>query len=163
MTILFSQATSPSMSIWGPDVHWEAVSSLSTVFRTTRECLCGDSSLFWARTNMQSWLIHARPKHQFFLPPSARSREPSSGCYGWELMPWCIILRTSLVLQWLVLCASTAGGTGSIPGQGTKIPHAMWCGQKITIINKTQKCFLNLKERNVSSQYSTEIIANILQ
>ena len=28
---------------------------------------------------------------------------------------------TSLVVQWLGLCASTAGGTGSIPGQGTKI------------------------------------------
>ena len=24
----------------------------------------------------------------------------------------------------------TAGGTGSIPGQGTKIPHTMWGGQK---------------------------------
>lgn len=27
-------------------------------------------------------------------------------------------------------CASTAGGQGSIPGQGTKIPHAARCGQK---------------------------------
>ena len=32
---------------------------------------------------------------------------------------------------WLKLCASKAGGTGSIPGQGTKIPHALQCGQKI--------------------------------
>ena len=24
-----------------------------------------------------------------------------------------------------------AGGVGSIPGQGTKIPHAAWCGQEI--------------------------------
>ena len=31
---------------------------------------------------------------------------------------------TSLAVQWLRLCTSTAGGTGSIPGQGTKIPHA---------------------------------------
>ena len=23
------------------------------------------------------------------------------------------------------------GGMDSIPGQGTKIPHAMWCGQKV--------------------------------
>ena len=28
------------------------------------------------------------------------------------------------------LRASTAGGTSSIPGQGTKIPHATQCGQK---------------------------------
>ena len=28
--------------------------------------------------------------------------------------------------QWLRLCATTAGGVGSIPGQGTKIPYASW-------------------------------------
>ena len=25
---------------------------------------------------------------------------------------------------------STAGGMGSISGEGTKIPYALWCGQK---------------------------------
>ena len=39
-------------------------------------------------------------------------------------------LGTSLVVQWLRLCASIVGDTGSIPGQGTKIPHAAQCGQK---------------------------------
>ena len=34
-------------------------------------------------------------------------------------------IGTSLAVQWLGLCASTAGGMGSIPGWGTKIPHAM--------------------------------------
>ena len=38
--------------------------------------------------------------------------------------------RTSLVVQWLRLCASTTGGLGSIPGQGTKILHATSCNQK---------------------------------
>ena len=33
------------------------------------------------------------------------------------------ILGTSLVVQWLKLCASNARGPSSIPGQGTKIPH----------------------------------------
>ena len=37
---------------------------------------------------------------------------------------------TSLAVQWLRLCASQAGGVGLIPGQGTEIPHAAWCGQK---------------------------------
>ena len=37
---------------------------------------------------------------------------------------------TSLAVQWLRLCTSTAGGMGLIPGQGTKIPHAAPCGQK---------------------------------
>ena len=32
--------------------------------------------------------------------------------------------RTSLAVQWLRLHASAAGGVGSIPGWGTKIPHA---------------------------------------
>ena len=27
------------------------------------------------------------------------------------------------MVQWLRLCTSSAGSTGSIPGQGTKIPH----------------------------------------
>ena len=34
------------------------------------------------------------------------------------------------MVQWLGHCASIAGGTGSIPGQGTKILYAMWHGQK---------------------------------
>ena len=33
-------------------------------------------------------------------------------------------LVISLVVQWLRLCASNAGGTSSIPGQGTRSPHA---------------------------------------
>ena len=37
---------------------------------------------------------------------------------------------TSLVVQWLRLCASTAEGTRSSHGWGTKIPHAARCGKK---------------------------------
>ena len=33
-------------------------------------------------------------------------------------------LGTSLVVQWLGLHTSTAGGTGLIPGLGSKIPQA---------------------------------------
>ena len=36
-------------------------------------------------------------------------------------------LGTSLVVQWLRLHAPNAGGLGSIPGQGTKIPFAIRC------------------------------------
>ena len=39
-------------------------------------------------------------------------------------------LRTSLAVQWFRICTSTAGGMGSIPGQGTKIPNATWYSQK---------------------------------
>ena len=35
---------------------------------------------------------------------------------------------TSLVVQWLRHCVSNAGGRGSVPGQGNKIPYATWHG-----------------------------------
>ena len=40
------------------------------------------------------------------------------------------IKGTSLETQWLRNHTSTAGGLGSIPGPGTKMPHAMQHGQK---------------------------------
>ena len=35
-----------------------------------------------------------------------------------------------MVVHWLKLYASYAGGIGSILGGGIKIPHAVWHGQK---------------------------------
>ena len=49
-----------------------------------------------------------------------------------------IFLGTSLTIQWLRLCASNAGGVGSIPGWGAKILHAMQGDQK----KKYLHCFL---------------------
>ena len=40
------------------------------------------------------------------------------------------MVGNSPVVQWLGLSALTAGGPGSIPGPGTKIPQAMRCGKK---------------------------------
>ena len=40
-------------------------------------------------------------------------------------------LETSLVVQRLRLHAFDAGDVGSIPGLGTKIPHAVQCSQEI--------------------------------
>ena len=45
---------------------------------------------------------------------------------GWFNIWKSICIGTSLAVQWLRLHTSTAGGTGLIPGQGTKIPHAAW-------------------------------------
>ena len=36
----------------------------------------------------------------------------------------------SLVVQWLRVHASEAGGLGVLPDRGTKISHATQCGQK---------------------------------
>ena len=44
------------------------------------------------------------------------------------------IPTTCLAVQWLRLRASNAGAVGSIPGRGTKIPRAAWCGRKIYIL-----------------------------
>ena len=49
-------------------------------------------------------------------------------------------MDTSLVVQWLRLCA---GDTGSIPVLGTKIPYASWLKKK-----KKKKFFL--KEENMT-------------
>ena len=46
-------------------------------------------------------------------------------------MPSRLCDGTFLLVQWLRLGISNAGGTGSIPGWGTKIPHTMQQGQKI--------------------------------
>ena len=46
--------------------------------------------------------------------------------------------KDSLTVQWLGCCSLTARGQGLIPGWGTKIPLAAWCGQnKQTNKNKT--------------------------
>ena len=41
-----------------------------------------------------------------------------------------IIQQEFLMVQWLRLHASSAGGMGLIHGQGTKIPRALWSGKK---------------------------------
>ena len=51
----------------------------------------------------------------------------------WEQSPKRLVFKSgrgwvSMKGQWLGLQASKAGGAGSIPGQGTKIPHATWQG-----------------------------------
>ena len=42
------------------------------------------------------------------------------------------MVGTCLAVQWLRICTFITGGTGSITGQGTKIPDFVWCNQKIT-------------------------------
>ena len=56
---------------------------------------------------------------------------------------------TSLVVQWLRLCASNAQSMCSIPGWGTKIPHVAQHGQKI----KNNSKFKQKKEKVQSTVY----------
>ena len=72
----------------------------------------------------------------------------ASGFRGSDLVRPCDMSfhspRTSLAVQGLRLPVSTAGGTGLIPGQGTKIPHAAWPGQRKT---KERKSFTLQKSK----------------
>ena len=52
---------------------------------------------------------------------------------------------TSLVVQWLRHRTSTAGGTGSTPGQGTMIPHAEWPKRKKKV-----------KKKDITQSYSNQ-------
>ena len=55
---------------------------------------------------------------------------------------------TSLVVQWLRLCASTSVGMGLIPGWGTKILHATRLGQKKTQKNKDSEDRVSIKTQD---------------
>ena len=55
----------------------------------------------------------------------------SSPCHPSYAKEYSLQAGTSLVVQWLGLCTSTAGDVGSIPGWGTKLPHSGQHGQEI--------------------------------
>ena len=57
--------------------------------------------------------------------------KPIYHCRDSSLKNW---LEISLVVQWLRLCASTAGGVGLITGPGTKIPKATGSGKATVLI-----------------------------
>ena len=71
------------------------------------------------------------PRHVGSSQTRAQTRVP---CIGRQILNHCatreaprLFLNTHEGVPWQSsggLCASTAGGTGSIPGQGTKIPQA---------------------------------------
>ena len=78
------------------------------------------SSRRWWRTGMPGTLQSMgsqRVRHDWVTNKIKQNKNKSSG--------------NSLVVQQLGLGAFTAKGLGSIPGRGTKILYAVWCGQKI--------------------------------
>ena len=60
-------------------------------------------------------------------------------CVKHEILSFQQAPGTSLVVQWLRLSASSAGGMSLIPGQGTEIPHVTWYSQKKKTKKKTNK------------------------
>ena len=61
------------------------------------------------------------------------------------------VLGTSLAVEWLRPCASTAGGAGSIPARGTKILYAAWCGPPATKVLKAQNSTTHKRSREPDS------------
>ena len=74
-----------------------------------------------------------------FIQPLGQWRKGGDGPHtGGDFFPQemderskCHPRGTSLVVQWLRRHASNTGDAGLIPGQGTKIPRALWCRQKL--------------------------------
>ena len=62
-----------------------------------------------------------------------------------------------MAIQLLGLYTSTAEGTGSIPGQVTKIPHTVPSSQKKKKIKAKKSCFSSL--RNIHSTVEMVIAA----
>ena len=76
------------------------------------------------------------------LPPKEENIFSFCTCYVWliglahktQLLVFLIMLGTSLVVQWLRLHASNAGGARSIPGRGNKIPRPHSAAKKNKIM-----------------------------
>ena len=62
-----------------------------------------------------------------------------------------------MVIQWLGLGVSNAEGTGSIPGQGTKIPRAIWHSQNTKKKKKRNshrmKCVQSSREKDLFAYF----------
>ena len=66
------------------------------------------------------------------------------------------------MVQWLRLHTFNARGTGSIPGQGTKIPHTSWHSQKIKHKKRT-KSYNSLEENTGVNLHDHEFGNKILR
>ena len=141
MPLTLQQATA------GPHLHWRLLDTHRQVW----------ASLLWGHC---SFLLSSAAHRVLFvpsknLPPQSRvssvKEDPAQSKKKKSL-----IQGTSLMVQWLRLCAPNAGGLGSIPDQGTR-PHLLQltilctstkknkipCAATKTQCNQVNKCFLN--------------------
>ena len=109
---------------------------LKSLLNLLQYCFC---FMFWSFGPETCGIPAPRPGIKP-APPALEGKVPTNGLPGKPLIIYLCIylfvhsnktwLGTFLAVQWLRPRASTAGGTGLIPVQGTKIPHAAQCGQK---------------------------------
>ena len=95
---------------------WSALNGRANSLRTD-VCLVSawkTQTQLWEEMKMLFPRLTAQPEGAAYQVDLAKANRRSQRCE----------VGTSLAVQWLGLRASTAGGMGSIPGQGIKIPHA---------------------------------------
>ena len=62
-------------------------------------------------------------------------------------------LTHTLVVQWLRLCTSTAGGMGWIPSRRANILHAKVWSKKKKVLNQIHRQYIHLKKENNITQF----------
>ena len=110
------------------------------------------SSLF-----LKPWLLPCLPKK--LVPIMEHFLSLWHYQFSFWTVSFSLTYRTSLVVQWLKLFTSNAGGVGLIPGWGTKIAHAAEHGQKWKKKKKadiqTRFNISNLKTQNKNLPWPT--------
>lgn len=106
--------------------------------------------IFWgndSRRNLECTLLYCHSYHWFNNLRGTRVIKPNSQpkLLGNPILRY-TQSRTSLVVQWVRLQAFNEEDMGSIPGQGTKIPHGRQCSQK-------EKEKLSCKKKNKKKTY----------
>lgn len=84
-----------------------------------------------------NWEIHFFPFSGFLYFLSSKKKKK-------QLSVKCMFFGNFLAPQWLGLCASIAGGTGVILGQGTKLSHAAQPKNKLSKMSPLQSISLFL-------------------
>ena len=129
----------------------ESIGSASVDKTNHRDSICGWVNPLW---KLQAWradctrfcliLWLESESHQRQKEINEYDLHPNQNC-GYKNRG----LGNFLAVQWLRLCASIAGGLGSFPGQGTRIPQAM-CGMAKK--NKTKSNQSTPKKQGASLQ-----------
>ena len=89
----------------------------------------------------QAWKENWRAPHVYhvlvFTKANYEDCSPTLKTYTENLTPELLNSGTSLVVQWLRLYTSNVEPVGLIPGQGTRIPHALQAERKIARFSLT--------------------------